>query len=175
MFETETEIQDLQALLDRSMAGAKPHLTSIVSDERRLNAKQVVTYMQGVKHVTLATVTKAGEPFNGPLDGWFIHGHFIVGTAGGSLRVGHLKRNPAVSVCHLDGDNIGVWAHGKAVFLGADDPLCKEYIDIATKTYGSSPYTWGDIAVIKVEPRVLFAYAFEPSKYPETLEPADAG
>ncbi len=174
LFETDVELAQLQALLDRSMADAKPHLTSIVSSDRRLNARQVCTYMQNVKHITLATVTKAGEPFIGPLDGWFLHGQFVASTAGNSLRVRHLRRNAAVSVCHLDGDNISIWAHGKAVILDRDDPLARAYDGIATATYGSSPYTFGeDIVVMRIEPRVLFAYAFVPSKYPEEM-PAEA-
>lgn len=168
MFETDEEMMELQALLDRSMAGAKPHLTSIVSDERRLNAKQVTTYMKNVKHITLATVTKAGEPFIGPMDGWFIHGRFLASTAGNSLRARHLRRNPAVSVCHLDGDNVGIWAHGTAEFLDREHRVAKAYDEIATAVYGSSPWTFGeDIAVMLVRPRVMFAYAFHPENYPE--------
>ena len=169
MFETESEMTELQALLDASMSRAGSHLTSIVTGERTLNARQVTTYMQGVKHVSLGTVNSRGEPIVAPVDGWFLHGKFIVSTAGNALRVTHMRRNPAVSACHVDGDNIGLWVHGRATILDRDDPLVDEYDRAATAAYGSSPFTFGDdIAVTRIEPRVMFAYAFVPGNYPES-------
>ena len=55
MFETEAEIEELDGLLDRTLAHANKHLTAIVKPERRLNARQVVRYLQGTKHVAFAT------------------------------------------------------------------------------------------------------------------------
>ncbi len=40
MYETEDDLVRLQELLDRTLARANPHLTSIVSPERRLSAMQ---------------------------------------------------------------------------------------------------------------------------------------
>ncbi len=169
MFETEAEMTELQELLERSMSGAGGHLTTIVTGERTLNAHQVTTYLQGVKHVSLGTVNSRGEPIVAPVDGWFLHGKFIVSTAGDALRVKHMRRTPAVSACHLDGDNIGIWVHGKATILANDDPLVQEYDRAATAAYGSSPFTFGEnIVVTRIDPRVMFAYAFVPSKYPES-------
>jgi hypothetical protein len=56
-----------------------------VKPERRLNARQVVRYLQGIKHVAFATVNERGEPRVAPLDGVFIHGRFTV-SAGGQSR-----------------------------------------------------------------------------------------
>jgi hypothetical protein len=47
MFESEDEIRDPRALIDRTFAAANPHLASIVKPGRRLNARQVVRYLQG--------------------------------------------------------------------------------------------------------------------------------
>jgi uncharacterized pyridoxamine 5'-phosphate oxidase family protein len=169
MFETEAEMTALQALLDTSMKPAGDHLRGIVTDERLLSALQVATYLQGVKHVTLATVNSKGEPIAAPLDGWFLHGKFIVSTGSGSLRLKHIRARPAVSACHLDGDNVGIWVHGTARILERGEALEREYDEAATKQYGSSPYSWGeDIAIMVIEPRVMFAYAFAPENYPPT-------
>jgi len=62
MYETEDDLVRLQELLDRTFARANPHLTSIVSPERRLSAMQIVRYLQGKKHVAFATVNERGEP-----------------------------------------------------------------------------------------------------------------
>jgi hypothetical protein len=62
MSETEDELAELQRLLDAAAAHSNPHMRSIVTPERRLSAAQVVTHLQGTRHVALATVTANGEP-----------------------------------------------------------------------------------------------------------------
>lgn len=172
MFETEQEMAELQALLDRSMGAAGAHLTSIVTGERTLNAKQVAAYLQQVKHISVGTVSRRGEPFVAPVDGWFLHGAFVFGTADTALRIRHLRERPAVSACHVDGDNIGIWVHGQAEELHPGDALWELYIRETTAQYGLSPETFATgIAVMRIRPRVMFAYAFVPENYPETPAP----
>jgi len=165
MLETPEELSALQALLDRSHGGGGAHLGSIVTGERRLTAKQIANYLQGVKHVAFATVNSRGEPMAAPLDGWFIHGQFVVGTAANAVRARHIRHNPAVSLAHVAGDDIGIWVHGRARALGRTDALAQDYDRLATAAYGGSPYGLGEIAVWAVEARVMFAYAPDPSKY----------
>lgn len=165
MLETPEELRELQVLLDRSHDRGGAHLVSIVTDERRLSAQQLANYLQGVKHVAFATVNSQGEPLAAPLDGWFIHGQWVVGTDANAVRARHIRRNPAVSLVHVVGDDIGIWAHGTARVLAREDRLAEDYDRLATAAYGSSPYGLGEIAVIAVEARVMFAYAPDPSKY----------
>lgn len=163
MFETEGQIEELQALLDRSFAGSGSHIGSIVTAERRLSARQVVDYLQNVKHVAFATVSAKGEPFVSPLDGWFLHGGFVVSTSATAVKVRHVRRNPAVSLVHMVGDDVGIWVHGRATILEKGHPTAVEYDRVATTFYGLSPYTMADaIVVIVVEPRAMFAYAPQP-------------
>src|SRR2546430_1841235 len=123
MHETLEEIAALQTLLDESYSRAGEHFRSITTPERRPNAKQLVNYLTGVKHIALATVNKAGEPLVGPVDGWFLHGHFYFGSSMESVRAKHIKRQPAVSITHVAGDDIAVTMHGKAVEIprGSDE------------------------------------------------------
>lgn len=165
MLETSDELTALQALLDRSHGGGGAHLGSIVTAERRLTALQVANYLQGVQHVAFATVNSRGEPMVAPLDGWFIHGQWLVGTAAHAVRARHIQRNPAVSLAHVVGDDIGIWVHGQARTLGREAPLAQDYDRLSTAAYGSSPYDLGDIAVFAVQARVMFAYAPDPAKY----------
>lgn len=165
MLETPEELRSLQVLLDRSHGCGGPHLGSIVTNERRLTAVQVANYLQGVKHVAFATVDSRGEPMVSGLDGWFVHEQFIASTAGDALRVRHVRHNPAVSLIHMVGDEVGIWVHGTTRLARRDESLVQEYDRLATAAYGSSPYTFGDnIAVMPVEARVMFAYAPDPSK-----------
>lgn len=165
MLETPDELDALQALLDRSHGGGGVHLGSIVTGERRLSATQISNYLQGVKHVAFATVNSRGEPMVAPLDGWFLHGQWVVGTAANAVRARHIHRNPAVSLAHVVGDDIGIWAHGQARTLQREDSLAQDYDRLSMAAYGSSVYSLGDIAVWAVEARVMFAYAPDPAKY----------
>lgn len=165
MLETDAELTALQDLLDRSFAASGTHLKSIVTGERRLTAVQVANYLQGVKHVSFATVSRKGEPRVAPLDGWFLHGQFIVSTAGNAMRTRYVRRNPSVSLAHVVGDDIGIWVHGTARFATRGDPLVDDYDRLATEAYGSSPVNWGDVVVMPIEARAMFAYAPDPSKF----------
>jgi hypothetical protein len=68
MRETPEEIAELQRMFDVHLARANPHMTAIVTPERRLTAEQVVRYLQGIRHVAFATVTPRGQLRASPLD-----------------------------------------------------------------------------------------------------------
>ena len=167
MFETEAELQRLQELFDAHLAGANRHMTSIVTPERRLTAKQVATYLQGTKHVAFATVTSKGEPRVSPLDALFIHGRFTLSTGTGATKIAHLRRNPACSAVHVDGDRVAVVVNGTVEWLERGHPDHDEIHAAWTANYGSDPYTWGEVVFFRIEPASMWAYAFHPEEFPE--------
>jgi len=168
MLETDAEIAELDALLARTYTHANPHLLRIVKPERRLNAHQVVRYLQGIKHVALATVNERGEPRVAPLDGVFIHGRFTVSTGGAAARIRHLRANSACSAAHMDGDTVGIVVHGHATIIGRDDPAAGELEPVWREIYGSSPFEWGEgVVFMRIEPTSMWAYAFHPEDFPE--------
>jgi len=168
MYETTDEVDALQAMFDAHLARANPHMTGIVTPERRLSARQVVTYLQGTKHVAFATVTSKGEPRVSPLDALFIHGRFVMGTGGGATKVAHLRRNPACSAVHMDGDRIAVAVNGTVEWLTRAHPDHDEVHRIWTATYGGDPYEWGDVVFFRIAPATMWAYAFKPGDFPES-------
>jgi uncharacterized pyridoxamine 5'-phosphate oxidase family protein len=168
MYESENDIQALQTLIDRTFSHANPHLVSIVKPERRLNARQIVRYLQGTKHVAFATVNARGEPRVAPLDGVFIRGQLTVSTGGQAARLTHLRANPACSAAHVDGDTIGIVIHGRAMIIGRDDDGVEEIEPIWREIYGSSPFEWGDgVAFMRVEASSMWGYASAPEDFPE--------
>jgi len=167
MFETDAELDRLQQLFDAHLARANPHMLAIVKPERRLAARQVATYLQGTKHVAFATVTSKGEPRVSPLDSLFIHGRFTVSTATGATKIAHLRRNPACSAVHVDGDRIAVAVNGSVEWITRDHPDHDEIHAAWTKNYESDPYTWGDVVLFRIEPATMWAYAFHPEEFPE--------
>jgi hypothetical protein len=166
--ETAAELRKLQALIDRSFANAGPHLLAIMTPQRRLTAGQVVQYLQGIKHVSLGTVTARGEPRVAPLDAYFVHGRFVMSTGGRSMRLRHMRARPAVSLSHVVGDDVAVVVNGRAVVIERDDPEAADLDRVATGLYGSSPFSWGEgVVFIRVEPDAMFAFAFHAERFPE--------
>ena len=161
MLETPDETAALQALLDASHARASGHLRSIIDDDRTLTAEQLVALLTGMKVLSVATVTAAGEPRISALDGHFLHGTWTFGTSGTSAKAKHLAARPAVSVAHVDGEELALFSHGRAELIepGPD----RDEVDAHwTAHYGSSPYSWGDdIRMYRLRMTWAVAYAFK--------------
>lgn len=144
MRETKAELDALQRLLDHSHAKATGHLRGIINDRRTLSAADVTALLAGMKVVALATVTARGEPRISAVDGHFIHGTWTWSTSGSSAKARHLEVRPAVSIAHVDNEDLAVSAHGKAERLGPSDPWWNETLSHWTAHYGGSPLEWGD-------------------------------
>jgi uncharacterized pyridoxamine 5'-phosphate oxidase family protein len=167
MFETDAELAELDALFQAHMARANPHMLAIVKPERRLNARQVTRYLQGTRHVAFATVSARGEPRVSPLDSLFIHGRFTLGTDEVATKIGHLRRNPACSAVHMDGDRIAVAVNGNVEWITRDHPDHDEIHRVWTETYESDPYSWGNVVLFRIKPDTMWAYAFRSEEFPE--------
>ena len=115
MHESAGDIVALQELLDRSYAGAGPHLLSIHTSDRRLTAAQVCERLPGMQLLSLATVTADGRPLVGPVDGIFYRGAFYFGSSRDSVRMRHIRARPPVSATHLPSEQLAVTVHGRAV------------------------------------------------------------
>lgn len=167
MHETAEEITDLQRLLDASIGRAGGHLTGIVSDERRLDARQLVTELTGMKVLVLATVTARGEPRTSCVDGHFRHGRWLFGTSPTALKARHMLARPAVSATHVDGERIGVFTHGQAHVV-SEGPEFVDHNAYFTEVYGSDPQTWDEAGVVyaTIEPSWMVAYAADAAAFP---------
>jgi nitroimidazol reductase NimA-like FMN-containing flavoprotein (pyridoxamine 5'-phosphate oxidase superfamily) len=139
--ESEADIAQLQALIDRSYATAGRHLLSIHRPDRRLDAAQVAERLTGMRLLALATVTADGRPLVGPVDGIFYRGAFHFGSAPDSVRFRHIRRRPYVSATHLPSEQLAVTVHGRAVPI---DPRSEAHagfrqtlLDVYVPRYGA--------------------------------------
>jgi hypothetical protein len=143
MHETEEDLEALRALIDRSYAAAGPHLLSIHSPERRLTAGQVCSNLTGMRLLALATVSSAGRPVVGPVDGIFFRGAFHFGSSPESVRARHIAARPWVSATHLPGEELAVTVHGRAEQVDVSSGLFREtLLGIYVPRYGES---WADM------------------------------
>jgi hypothetical protein len=143
--ETPEDLAVLQGLLDRSFAAAGPHMASIITAERRLNAAQVAERLTGMRLLALATVTADGRPIIGAVDGIFLRGRFHFGSAKDSVRARHIAARPQVSATHLPGEFLAVTVHGRAVPVSiapdSDSELRDVLLEIYSPRYGDD---WGE-------------------------------
>ncbi len=164
MHETEDEVLALQRLLDASYAGATEHLRGIVNDDRRLSARELVARLTGMKVLTLATTTAAGEPRISAVDGHFLHGTWSFSTSGEAAKARHVRARPAVSVAHVDGEAFAVFSHGRVEEMAEADADWAPTIEHWTAHYGTSPLSFGpDIRLYRYRPHWMVGYAASPS------------
>ena len=168
MLETTEELDNLQQLLDRSMAGAGDHLRGIITGERRLSAAQLTGQLQGMRLLAVATVTADGRPLAGPVDGYFLHGTFWFSSGRNSVRMRHLAARPAVSATHLPGEELAVTVHGRAELFEMRDPAAAELrramLDWYVPRQGPEFESWLnalDAVAARIEPEKMFTFSTE--------------
>ena len=168
MLENPAEIDRLQQLLERSAADAGAHLRGIVTDERRLSAAQVIERLQGMRLLTVATVTADGRPLAGPVDGYFLHGSFYFSSGRNSVRMRHLAARPAVSATYLPGEELAVTVHGRAELFDLSDPagaeLRRAILDWYVPRQGPEFETWLDqldAVAARIAAEKLFTFSTE--------------
>ncbi|MDR2987370.1 MAG: pyridoxamine 5'-phosphate oxidase family protein [Nocardiopsaceae bacterium] len=169
MFETENELTEMQSLLDASLSRATEHMQSIITPgERSLTADQLTRACRGMCTLAISTVTANCEPRVSAVDGHLLHGRWYFSTARGAAKAKHLAVRPAVSIAYLRGEEIGVFAHGKAQPMnpvgGPDDPDWPPLLQYMTDYYGSSPLSWGDVVYYRLIPSWMVAFASNPSE-----------
>lgn len=146
MHETAEELSRLQHLLDQSAARAGPHLRGIITDDRRLTARQLSDRLTGLRLLVVATVTADGRPLAGPVDGFFLHGAFHFSSGRDSVRMRHLAVRPAVSASYLPGEQLAVSVHGRAELFelasGAGAELRQAMLDHYLPRQGPEFETW---------------------------------
>ena len=159
MYESDAEVAALQQLLDRSHAQATDHLRGIITDAHQLTARDVVALMTGMKVLSLATVTSAGEPRVGAVDGHFLHGHWTFSTDGSAAKARHMAARPAVSAAHIDNEELALFCHGVAEQIRPGDADWAETVAHWTAHYGESSLGWGDdIRVYRLQPSWMVGY-----------------
>jgi len=167
MLETTEELSALQNLLDESAATAGPHMREIITNERRLDAVELTRLLQGMRLLTVATVTADGRPLTGPFDGYFLHGAWWFSSGPESVRLRHLRVRPAVSATYLPSEELSVTVHGQAELFDLHGPECADLrqamLDFYLPKQGPAFQEWmeglkGALGV-RVNARKLFTYS----------------
>lgn len=176
VYETEPELRELQTLIDNSLGRSSAHLRSIITGERSLSAEQLARLLTGMCVLVLSTVTANGEPRVSAVDGHFLHGRWVFGTARGAAKAQHLSVRPAASVAHLRGEDLGVFVHGVAEELhpvdGPADPDWPEIHEHLRGFYGDTSFDWSEVVYYRLRPTWMTVYAAAPDRLLAGLERA---
>jgi general stress protein 26 len=159
MLETPDDLARLQTLLEASHTRSTDHLREIINDDRTLTAAQIAALLTGMKVISAATVTAHAEPRISAMDGHFLHGAWTFSSSRTSAKARHLAERPAVSVAHVDGEALAVFSHGHVVELSGDELAVVD--EHWTAHYGSSPLSWGDVVMWRLEPTWMVGYAWK--------------
>jgi hypothetical protein len=166
VYETEPELRELQTLIDTSLGRSTAHLRSIVTRERSLTAEQLVRVLTGMCVLVLSTVTAKGEPRVSAVDGHFLHGRWVFGTARGAAKARHLRVRPAASVAHLRGEELGVFVHGTVEELtpadGSPHPDWPPIHEYMRGFYGDTAFDWSEVVYYRLRPTWMTVYASDP-------------
>ncbi len=168
MYETESELRELQALIDTSTGRSTAHLRSIITADRSLTAEQLVRVLTGMCVLVLSTVTARGEPRVSAVDGHMLHGRWVFGTSRGAAKARHLRARPAASVAHVRGEELGVFVHGEVEELNRVDgtahpdwPAIHEHL---RGFYGDLWSDWSEVVYYRLRPTWMTVYASDPGK-----------
>jgi hypothetical protein len=92
-------------------------------------------------------------------------------TSGDAVKARDIASRQWVSTAYVEGERLGVFAHGRGEIIGSEHPD-REWIERhLTDHYGASPATWGPAIVFaRVQPDWMVAYAPDPSALPGIAE-----
>lgn len=165
MEESETDLKNLQVLIDKSIENAGEFLkNSFEMPLHSLNAEQLVKFIGKIKTVAFGSVTRDGEPRVAPVGGVFYRGYFYLPTVASSIRARHVKRQPAVSLTYYSGENIAVIIHGYGEIIAEGHQKFQSLLDFS----GINLQSWGkgnEGVFIKVNPEKLFTYVRYPDQF----------
>lgn len=171
MHETPEDMEQLQALLDRSIERAGAFLrSSFEMPEHSLSAGQLTHYLQGIQNVAFATTTAKGEPRVAPIGSLFYRGRFYIPTVATAARTRMVTARPAVSLTHYVGDDLAVIAHGSATVIPIDHPDFAAVEGMQREASGQSVRDWGEGVFLRVEAETIVTFARYPDQFPTGAE-----
>jgi hypothetical protein len=165
VFETKTELADLQRLLDDSFARAPGIKYSGFDSSHRLSATQLAGF-QGVRLVAVATVNSKGEPRAAPRSAAFLHGKFYLAANSKSTMVRRLSMSPLLGITYFE-NHLLIMGHGTAAPVRAGtaafDELGPEWED---SFEGGKDALKGTDLLVRVDATHMMAFAVKPDQYP---------
>jgi hypothetical protein len=166
MFETESELAELQRLMDSSFEKVAERMLVIYDKGERLSARQLAGF-RGIKLVAVASVNSKGEPRVAPRSVAFLHGRFYLAANTKSTSVRRLRLNPAVAITYYE-NHFLLMGHGKVAFLRkGEEAFAKVSPEWIRAFHGGRDALEGEDLFLRFDATHLVAFAQRPERYPE--------
>jgi len=165
MFESPTELADLQRLLDASFKLAGERMLVAHTPGQRLTAQQLAGF-RGVRLVAVASVNTKKEPRVAPRSAAFLHGRFYLAANTKSTMVRRLWVDPAVAITYFE-NHLLIVGHGSVGFLRRGEPQFSSISPEWTKAFNGGKNALEGIDIfLRVDATHLVAFAQHPGRYP---------
>ena len=165
MFETETELEELQKLLDASFDRAGKQLSGF-DETNRLSAHELSGF-KGIRLVAVATVNSKGEPRVAPRSAAFLHGKFYLAANSKSILVQRLSRTPLLGITYFE-NRLLIMGHGTAAPFREGTSTFEALRPEWVKAFkGGKDALEGIDTLIRVDADHMVAFAAKPDQYPE--------
>jgi Pyridoxamine 5'-phosphate oxidase len=165
VFETRTELAELQLLLDESFDRSEGIRYSGFNESHRFSAKQLGGF-QGVRLVAVASVNSKGEPRAAPRPATLLHGKFYLATNSKSTMVKRLSLHPSLGFTYFE-NHILIMGHGTPTPFRKGTPEFKKIAPEWLKAFdGGKDALEGVDLFLRIDAKHLIAFATDPSRYP---------
>jgi hypothetical protein len=169
MFESRTELAELQELLDTSFERAGERIKLIYGPNKPLSAKQLAGF-RGTRLVAVASVNSEGEPRVAPRSAAFLHGKFYLAANSKSITVRRLRRNPKVSISYFENRFLLI-GHGRASILTKEGGEFERLTPEREEAFDCGTFTQDGLDVlVRMDLDHLVAFAHKPERYPAAWE-----
>lgn len=165
MFETKTELDELQHLMEESFERAGERMFVAYDVPQQMSAGQLAGF-SGIRLVAVASVNRKGEPRVSPRGAAFLHGKFYLAANTESMLVKRLERNPTVAITYYEAHML-VMGHATVEFLGEGSAEFKRVAPEWIEAFrGGRDALRGIDVLLKVNASHLVAFAQRPERYP---------
>jgi nitroimidazol reductase NimA-like FMN-containing flavoprotein (pyridoxamine 5'-phosphate oxidase superfamily) len=166
VFETKSELDELQGLLDASFERSPGVRYSGFDARHRLTAKGLAGF-KGIRLMAVASVNSKGEPRAAPRSAAFLHGRFYLATNSESTMVKRLSVNPAIGFTYFE-NHLLIMGHGTPVPIRKGSPSFTELESEWVEAFRGGKDALDDVdMLLRVDASHLVAFAVHPEKYPD--------
>ncbi len=164
MQETDTDLEELQRLLNATYEHAGSHLLSIIGPDRRLSALALAARLDGYCLLSLATVSASSRPLVSPVDAIFYRGRFYFSTGEEAVRRRHIERDPRVSGSFVPRPEFAVTVHGKAAVVDHHLPEMTGFKESLLATFvplfgpGFADFVEETPTYYRIDPEKMYCY-----------------
>lgn len=166
MKESQSDLRQLQELLDSSYSNAGAHLRSIFEKQLVPTARELAGILDGIFEMHLAVIRNDGSPIVAPIDGIFFKGKIWFGFPPKAFRGNLVRKDSRISASYTRG-SFAFIVHGRSHQVMEADAAFADYVvsmrELYVTEYGPGWNDW--YAAHKAKPGEEYNAWIEPTHF----------